>query len=142
MHDLVDDAAGQRFDCHFLFRRHLTQTSAHTVNFRLPDRFEMVVERDNRWDNVECLQADLKLLDFPVDDGFGSFGFLLAICNVVGHRLLQVVDVIDENAVELIHFGVNVAGYSDVDEEHGPVLAPRQKLFAVLAFEDEVRRSR
>src|ERR1700704_1141268 len=141
VHDLVDNAASQRFDGHFLFWRHLTETSTYAVNLRLPDSFKMVVQRDNRRDNVERLQADLKLLDFAIDDGFGFFGLLLAICNVAGHRFLQVVDVIHEDAVKPVHLWVNIAGYGDVDEKHGPVFAPRQKLLTVLALEDKVGRS-
>ncbi len=51
-------------------------------------------------------------------------------------RILQVVDVINEDAVEFVHLRVNVTRDGDVNEEHGAVFPPRQKHFAVLALED------
>jgi len=41
-------------------------------------------------------------LDFAIDDCFGFLRFLSAISHVRRDRLLQVVDVIDENAVQLV----------------------------------------
>jgi hypothetical protein len=57
-----------------------------------------------------------------------------------GHRL-QIVDVIDEQAVELAKLGIDVARYGDVDEEHWPVAAALQEQLSVLATEDRVRRA-
>ncbi len=80
-------------------------------------------------------------LDFAADNGFGEFCFLAAVGNVAGDGLLQVVDVVGEDAVELAHFRGNIARHGDVDEEHGPVLAAGEKLFAVFAAEDGMRRA-
>src|SRR5580658_7927305 len=56
-------------------------------------------------------------------------------------RLLQIVDVIDKNAIDLVHLRIDVPGNGDVDKEHGLVLAQRHELLAVFAPEDEVWRA-
>src|SRR5581483_5026054 len=58
-----------------------------------------------------------------------------------GGYLLQIVNIVDEDAVELIHLRINVARNGDIDEEHGPVAAAMQKSLAMLAAEDGVRRA-
>jgi hypothetical protein len=141
MHDLVDDAAGQRFDGHFLIGGHRTQASADAINLGLANGFEMVLQADDGRNHVERLQAGVEFIDLAIDDRLRFFGFLLAIGNVRTDRLLQIVDVIDEDAVDLVHLRIDVAGHGDIDEEHGLVLAQRHELFAVLGLEDEVRRA-
>jgi hypothetical protein len=54
---------------------------------------------------------------------FGGGGLAAAVGEVGGGDLLQVVDVVDEAAFDLVHLGVDVAGDGDVDEEHGAVAA-------------------
>ena len=56
--------------------------------------------------------------------------------------LLQIVDVVGEDAVELAHLRRNVAGDGDVDEKHWTVLAAREELLAVFAAKDRVGRAR
>ena len=68
-----------------------------------------------------CSRA-LEALDFDFDDGFGALRFFLAIGNVRGDHLLQIVDVVDEDAVQLVHLRIDVARHGDIDEEHGTVL--------------------
>ena len=55
--------------------------------------------------------------------------------------LLEVVDVVDEAAFDLVHARVDVAGDGDVDEEHGAVAAAVQEVLAVRAAEDLLRRA-
>ena len=83
----------------------------------------------------------LEAIHFAGDDGFRAFGFLAAVGNMRGDGLLQVVNVIDEDAVELVHGRVDVARYGDIDKEHGPVLATAQEQLAMFAAEDRVRRA-
>ena len=58
-----------------------------------------------------------------------------------GGNLLQIVDVVDEDAFDLVHRRIDVARDGDIDEEHGPVAAAVHELLAVLAAEDGVRRA-
>src|ERR1700694_1424812 len=121
MHDFVDDATSQRFDGKFLVGGHGTEAATNAINLGLADGFEMVLQADDRGNHVEGLQASVEFFDLAVDDRLSLFRFLLAIGDVRTDRLLQIVDVIDENAVELVHLRIDVAGYRNVDEEHGPV---------------------
>ena len=52
---------------------------------------------------------------------------------LAGGDLLEVVDVVDEAAFDLVHARVDVAGDGDVDEEHGAVAAALQEVLAVGA---------
>ena len=66
-------------------------------------------------------------------------GFAAAVGEVGGGDLLEVVDVVDEAAFDLVHAGIDVAGDGDVDEEHGAVAAAVQEVLAVGAAEDFLR---
>src|SRR5580698_5130933 len=83
----------------------------------------------------------MKALHFGVDDAVGEFSFLLAVGDMRGDGLLEVVDVVNEDAIQLVHFRVNVAGHGDVDKKHGAVLAAAQKQFAMFAAKNGVRRT-
>src|SRR5208282_3097022 len=141
VHDLVDDTAGQCFDRQFLVGGHRTQAAANSINLGLTNGFEVVLQADDGGNHVESLEASLKLLDLAIDDGLRLFRFLPAVGYVRSNRLLQVVDVIDENAIEFVHLRIDIAGNGNIDEEHGLVLAPRHEFFAMFAPEDEVGRS-
>src|SRR5579859_4294967 len=90
---------------------------------------------------LTSLQAGFKLFYFARNNRFGSLGFMAAIGDVAAHGLLEVVDVVGKDAVELGHFRRDVARNGDVDEEHGPILAAGEELFAMFAAEDGLRRS-
>jgi len=47
-------------------------------------------------DDIESLKARLKFVDFRVDDRLGLLCFLLAIGDVAGDGLLEVVNVVNE----------------------------------------------
>ena len=141
VHDFVDDAAGQRFNGDFLFGRQLAHAAADAVDFCLTNRLQVILQADDGGDHIERLQAGLEAFDFAGDDGFGEFGFLAAVGDVARDGLLQVVDVIGENAIELAHLRRNVARDGDVDEEHWAILAAGEELLSMLAAEDGVRRA-
>ena len=58
-----------------------------------------------------------------------------------GDSLLQVVNVVNEYAVELVHLRIDIARDSNVDEEHGAVLTTAKEQLAVLPAEDGMRRA-
>ena len=82
MHDLVDDAAGQRFDRHLLLGSQCAQAAAHAVDFGLANGFQVILQRDDGRHHIERLQAGLESLDFAGDDGLGALGFLAAVGDV------------------------------------------------------------
>src|SRR5437660_7329479 len=88
---------------------------------------------------MQSLQPRLETLDLGVNNLLCGLRFLLAARNVSGDSILQIVNVIDKNAVELVHRGINVARDCDVNKEHGTVLSLGEKFFAVLPPEDRDR---
>jgi hypothetical protein len=136
VHDLVDDAASERVNGQFLLGGKRPQSAAHAIDFGLADGFQMVLQRNDGGDDFERLQASVETLDFHVDDVVGKFGFLLAVGDMRGYSLLQIVDVVDEDAVEFVHLRINIAGDGDIDKEHGAVLAATEKQLTVLATKD------
>ena len=92
MHDLVDDAARQRFDGHFLVGSHRAQSSAHAINLGLANGFEMLLQVDDGRNHIESLQARVEFLHLAIDDRLRLFRLLLAIGDVRTNRLLQIVD--------------------------------------------------
>src|SRR6266849_1923794 len=142
VHDFIDDAPSQRFNGEFLVGGHGTEASANAINLGLANGFEMVLQADDGRNHIESLQASVEFCDFAIDDRLSLFRFLLAIRDVGRDRLMQIVDVIDENAIELVQRWINVAGNGDINEKHGPVATERHELFAMLGPEDELGRTR
>ena len=58
-----------------------------------------------------------------------------------GSHSLQVIDVVDKDALQLVHGRVDVARHRDIDEKHRLVAALVHERLAVLAAEDGVRRA-
>ena len=94
------------------------------------------LQGDDGGDGVARLQALKVELDLAADDLFGGGGLSAAVGEVGCGDLLEVVDVVDEAALDLVHARIDVAGDGDVDEEHGAVAAALQELLAVGAGED------
>src|ERR1700679_732485 len=101
----------------------------------------MILQGNDGGYDIEGLQANLKALDLTLDNSGGALRFLLAVRNVRRHCLLQVVDIVDEDSVHLVHFRVDVARHRNVNEEHGAVLAAAHEKLAMLASKDRVRSS-
>ena len=96
----------------------------------------MILQRDDGGHHVAGLDAGVKALHLAVDDSFGKFRLLPAAGNMGGDRLLQIVNVVNEDAVQFVHLRVNIARDSNVDKEHGTILAAAEEHFAMLAAED------
>src|SRR5258708_34523809 len=96
----------------------------------------MVLQRNNGRDYVERVQSCLEALDLCFNDALGMRCFFFPALDMRRDGALQIVDVIDKDAVQLVHLGINVARNCDVDEKHWPILAPVQEEFAMLPPED------
>ena len=105
----------------------------------LADGFGGVLQGDDGGDCVARVDALEVELDLAADDGFGGGGLSAAVGEVGGGDLLEVVDVVDEAAFDLVHARIDVAGNGDVDEEHGAVAAAFHEALAVGAEEDGLR---
>ena len=96
----------------------------------------LLLQGDDGGDGLAGVQVLAVLLDFGGDDVLGGGGLAAAVGEVRGGDLLEIVDVVDEAAFDLVHLRVDVAGDGDVDEEHGAVAAVGEELLAVGAGED------
>ncbi len=105
----------------------------------LADGFGGLLQSDDGGDGVARLQALLVEFDLAGDDGLGGGGLSAAVGEVGGGDLLQVVDVVDEASLDLVHEGIDVARYGDIDEEHGTVAAALHEALAMCAVEDGFR---
>ena len=139
MEEFGGEAAGEGLDGFALFGREIGEFGLRAGEFGLAELFGVLLEGLDGGDGVAGLEALVVLVDFPADDGFGGVGFAAAIGEVGGGDLLEVVDVVDEAAFDLVHARVDVAGDGDVDEEHGAVAAAMKEVLAVGAAEDLLR---
>ena len=90
----------------------------------LADGLGGVLQGDDGGDGVARLQALKVELDLA-GTIFRRRRTSVAVGEVGCGDLLEVVDVVDEAAFDLVHARINVAGDGDVDEEHGAVAAAR-----------------
>src|SRR6185437_10238213 len=139
VHYFVHNTFSQRLDDHFLIGRQRPQAPTHAVNLRLANGFQVVMQRNNGGNDVQRLQAFLEALDLHINNRFGARGFFSAVGNVGNDRLLQIVNVVNENSIELIQFRINVSRHRDINEEHGTVLPPTQEQLSVFSPEDGMR---
>jgi hypothetical protein len=101
--------------------------SPNPVDLSLPNRLQVILQRDNGGHHVQRLQPLLEALDFAADNGFGPVRLFLPIRNMRRDCLLQIVDVVNKNSVELVHPRIDISRNRNVDKKHRPVLPPCQK---------------
>ena len=119
----------------------VSETAAHAVELGLAQGFQVLLQADDGGDDLGGLGALLEAAHLFFHQRLGAHGFLAAVADVRGHDLLQIVDVIDEDSIEVVKAGIDVARHRNVNEEHGAVFARVEKLFAVLLLEDGVGRA-
>lgn len=136
MEEFGGEGAGEGFDGGLLGGGEVGELLCRAGEFSLADGFGVLLQGEDGGDVVAALEALLVFSDLVGDDDLGGGGFAAAIGKVGLGYLLEVVDVVDEAAFNLVHAGVDVAGDGDVDEEHGAVAAAFKELLAVGAGED------
>ena len=123
MHNLVHDALSQGIDRELLLGGERSQTPAHPIDFALANGLQLILQRKDSRHNSESLQPLMEALHFHTDDLLRAIGFLLAIREMSRCRVLQIVNVVNEDTVHLVHFRINVARHCDVDKKHRAILA-------------------
>src|SRR4051812_34856647 len=78
---------------------------------------------------------------FLLNDRFTPRDLFLALLQVIVGDGLQVVDVVEVDILEEIHFRLDVAGHRDVDQKQRPVFSELHQWLELLAIEDVMRRS-
>src|SRR5579884_2393515 len=91
---------------------------------------------------MQGLHACLKAFNLYIDDCFRAARFNLPLGGMRADRVLQVVNVVNEDAIQLVHGGIDIARNSDVDEKHRAISPAGQKTLSVLAAENRNRSAR
>ena len=98
----------------------------------------MLLEADDGWcDRFEADAGECSVY-FLANNGFSPFGLAGALLDVGVYDTGQIIHVVQEDAVNLVHSWVDIAGDCDIDEEHGAVTAQADDTLHVLAIEDEM----
>ena len=121
--ELGGEGAGEGFYGGGLLRGEGGEELGGAVEFGLADLFGLLLQRLDGWDGVERLEALVVANHLGGDDGFCLGSFPAARGVVGGSDLLEVVEIVDEAALELVDAGVYVAGDGDIDEEDGAAAA-------------------
>ena len=74
-------------------------------------------------------------------DGLGVLGLLQALAQVGVDHFLQIVDIVEEDVVELVDGGLDIARHRDIDQEHRPVAARGDHALHLVFVQDVVRRA-
>src|SRR5579872_2933899 len=141
MKELIDEAPGECFDRGRLFRRQRCQARVHALQLTDSEFFRLLLQAHDRGSNIHGAATLVETLNLGSDEGFRVSGLPATFSHMRGRDLLQVVDVVDEDAFNLVDGRIDIAGHGNVDEEHRPVAAPMHEGLAVLAAEDRVRRA-
>src|SRR5262249_60394301 len=104
-----------------------------------PGRPNLCARGAQRGDRGHAAERRLPLAEsfgFPGDDRFCALSLPPPARERFRDDGLDVVDVVEVAAVELVDGRVQVARYRQVDEEQRPTLAERENALDLLAFED------
>ena len=132
--DFVDDAARDRLDGFFLLLGQPAKLAALALDFRRPPQLQLFLQADDGGRNFARLQAQHHALHFFANDVFGLHGDFDAAFDVGFDHTVQIVDVVQEHVVEVIHLRFDIARHRDVDQEHRPVLAPSDDRLASVPW--------
>ena len=140
--DLVDDAAGQRVHGLLPARgvsgpnlRRTFSISPARICSSCSCRLTMV-RRD-----LGHLQPRHHALHLFGDQRLGVVRFLHALAQVGVDHFLQIVDVVEEDVVEVVDRGLDIARHGDIDEEHRLVAAGGDDALHLVLVQDVVRRA-
>ena len=142
MRDLVDDAAGQRLhapaSCSGVKRPEL---AAHLFDLAGADLLELLLQADDGGRDLGHLEPRHHALDLFGHQRLGVVGLLHALAQVGVDHFLQVVDVVEEDVVEVVDRGLDIARHRDIDQEHRLVAAGGDDALHLLLVQDVVRRA-
>src|ERR1019366_3551479 len=141
MEELVDEAARERFDGCDLFGAQGAKACLDAAQFRLADLFGLALQGDDGRGDVDGALTLVESLYLRGDERLGIGGLGAAFSHVRCGDGLQVVDVVDEDSVDLIHRRLDIARDSNINEENGPVATALHEGLSVFTAENGVRRA-
>ena len=142
MKELVHQPARERLHGGQLFGGKRAQPAVNALDLGYANLLGLALQRHNGRRRIDCALAQMEALDFRGDECLRVNGLAAALFHVRRGNLLQVVDVVDEDAVELVHLRVHIAGHGNIDEKHGAVAPLVKKCVPMLGAEDGMRRTR
>ncbi len=138
--EFIHEAMSEGFDGGLLRGRERLQTRLGAAEFSLAHFFGSSLKIDERRHHVEGFDAALAADELLLEDGLGLLRFASSVRQIRRSDALQVVDVVEKDAVEAVDLGIDITGHGNVDEEYGAVAAAVEKLLCVGNAEDEFRR--
>ena len=86
------------------------------------------------------IQADVKINHTEKYDVMILLSYVsLPLGDMRGSHLLKIVDVVHEDAFDLVHRRIDVSRHGNIDEEHGAVPATMHEELPVLGAENRMR---
>ena len=84
----------------------------------MPQRLELLPQRHDRGHDVQAREPAPEGVDLRLDDGLGLGRRRGPRPTVVGDDPFQVVDIVEVEAIESVHCGIDRTGNGEVDHEH------------------------
>src|SRR5262245_24971978 len=136
---LLDDQVGHLVDARTRFGRQRRHLELEPFELGAPDLLEPLAQRDDGGNGAARAEPCAELLDLLEHDRFRARDLARAPREVLAHRRLQVVDVVEEDLLDLAGFGLDVARQRDVDDEERPVAPPAHHRLGVRLGQDRRR---
>src|ERR671923_808167 len=140
--ELVHDLARQRFDGTPLGVRQVGQPRARLRELATPDRLGPLPQRRDCRHRIERREPVVESLAFRSDDLLGLGRLAAAAAQALLDDHLEVVDVVEEAAVQRLDAGIEIPRDGKVDEKERPPLACRKCALDLLPRENGVGRAR
>ena len=118
MQDLVDEGDAQTLDRLALLRIEVAHGRERPLELLLAQGLELLAQRHDRGHDVEAREPAPEGVDLRLDDRLGLGRRRGTRSAVVGDDTLQVVDVVEVDAIEGVHPGIDRARDGEVDHEH------------------------
>ena len=118
-----------------------SEVAAHLFDLAGADLFELLLQADDGGRDLGHLEARHHALHFLGDQRLGVVGLFHALAQVGVDHFLQVVDIVEEDVVEVVDGGLDIARHGDIDEEHRLVAAGGDDALHLVLVQDVVRRA-
>src|SRR5688572_30618248 len=120
MQELRHDLARERLDGPSLARRERGEATFRPLQLGLSDGLGLRPKRGDRRHDVERELPGAEAVGLLARDRLRAHGLLATAGDALGDDPLEVVDVIEVAALQVVDRGIEIARDRDVDEEHGP----------------------
>ncbi len=142
MQKLAHQPARHQFHRRLLLLRQRTQQMPRAMQLRLPQLLRRPLHFHKRRRNIDRPDPPPESLRLLGNNRLGPLRLPSPIHQVRRSHRLQIVNVVQEHPLQLIHPRVHIARHRNIDHKHRPVLPPTQHLLRLLHSEDLLRRPR